>query len=537
MRKRFLSFALALLVILALPAGAFADKYCNLGQVQAGQPINCFIASLSGSGEVSADRLPTGCELVTETLNGVVHLYLRGTPAQSGSYSFQVSTGVPDELMACSVSVVPGAPSVFSSADVDCYVGDTALLTVSASAADGAALRYQWYSATAPVNSNGILIMDATAPEYRPDTGTVGTMYYYCVVSSVTGGQTMSSCSQPIRVTVSELAVSSIMVNSMPHKTRYLPGENLDPLGLTIALTMSNGEVRLIDNGYLISPTQLTNEGTQIITVSYAGKSCSFPVTVESAEANITGIGMVKLPDKTEYKAGDFLETAGLIFRAYLRDGSYQDLSTGFTCEPMILSGSGAQTVTLSYMNKTCTFTVNVAAGKQLLEVTSTPRKLSYAPGEALDTAGLVLKLTDGYDSKIISSGFTCEPTVFTGTGTQVVKVRYNDLLATFTVTVRSPAASPTVQPTATPAPGSSPDSSMAPASPTPELPAVSPTGSRSPQHEFQGRSNRGVLVVIMILAILCLIVLGAMMVVLNNGGLEAVKQRFYVWFRSRRDR
>ena len=148
-----------------------------------------------------------------------------------------------------------------------------------------------------------------------------------------------------------------------------------------------------------------------------------------------------------------------------------------------------------------------------MLEVASTPRKLTYNVGDTLDTAGLVLKLTGGGNTQIINSGFTCEPTTLTTSGSQAVKVRYGDLVASFTITVNA-AASPSPSASAQPSP--SPSST------------VSPSPSATPRPvEHERRSGNSVLVVVMIIALLCLIGLGFYMLVMNAGGMEEFKNRF----------
>lgn len=413
---------------------------------------------------------------------------------------------------------------IYTSADMDCYVGDPALVTAAA-LSDGAYYQYQWYVSHTNLGNDGIPVPGANAADYTPDTSVPGTYYYYCAVLDAYGS---ASFSQPIRITVHDLAVESISVASMPYKTTFTEGDYLDAAGLTVVARMSNGSERLVNAGYQLSPTQFVQPGPQNVTVVYGGRSCTFPVIVQSLEQSITGIGMVSLPFKTEYKVGDYLDTSGLVFRVYTQDG-YKDMNTDFTCEPMMLSASGSQTITLIYKNRTCTFNVTVSGGAKLLEVTSTPRKLSYNVGESLDTSGLVLKLSDGYNSQIISSGFSCEPSVFTSEGTQVVKVRYNDLLATFTVKVSSgstaagnTAAKPIV--TANPAATAAPVTENAGPSPSP---SATPRPPRIEHDSYETRSNRSTLVVIMILCIIALIILGTLMVLINTGKLDQLKAMF----------
>ena len=414
---------------------------------------------------------------------------------------------------------------VYTSADVDCYVGDQALVT-AAVAGSGAYYQYQWYTSSVAASTNGILIPGANSAEYRPDTSVPGTYYYYCAVFDTYGA---ASYSQPIRVSVHDLSVMSISLATMPYKTTFSEGDYLDAAGLSIVAHMSNGTERVVNAGYQLSPTQFTQIGPQYVTVIYGGQSCTFPVVVQSFEQSITGIGMVSLPFKTEYNVGDYLDTSGLVFRVYTQDG-YKDLNTDFVCEPMVLSNSGSQTITLIYKNKTCTFNVTVKGGAKLLEVTSTPRKLSYNIGESLDTAGLVLKISDGMNSQIISSGFSCEPTVFTSEGTQVVKVRYNDLLATFTVKVSAAGSTAAGTVTAKPVVTANPAVTTAPvtenAQPSPS-PSATPRPPRIEHDSYEIRSNRSTLVVIMVICIIALIFLGALMVLNNTGGLERLRAMF----------
>lgn len=439
---------------------------------------------------------------------------------------------------AFAINVVPVSQGtigqIYTSADMECYVGDPALVTAAAMG-DGAYYQYQWYVSYTGLGNDGTPVPGANSADYAPDTSRPGTYYYYCAVYDAFGG---SGLSQPIRITVHDLAVESISIASMPYKTTFNEGDYLDAAGLTIIARMSNGSERVVNAGYQLSPTQFVQIGPQNVTVIYGGRSCTFPVIVQSLEQSITGIGMVSLPMKTQYNVGDYLDTTGLVFRVYTTDG-YKDMNTDFVCEPMMLSNPGSQTITLIYKNRTCSFNVTVSGGAKLLEVTSTPRKLSYNVGESLDTAGLVLKMSDGVNSQIISSGFSCEPTVFTSEGTQVVKVRYNDLLATFTVKVspvNTAAGTVTAKPvvTAKPAVTAAPVTENAEPSPAP---SATPRPNRIEHDAYETRSNRSTLVVVMIICIIALIILGALMVLMNTGGLERLKAMFKKSSPRRQDR
>ena len=85
--------------------------------------------------------------------------------------------------------------------------GDTAAaLTVEATVTKGT-LSYQWYSNTTESTQGGTPIDGATEASYIPSTATVGTTYYYCVVTNTdneaTGTKTATSTSDVVAVTIS----------------------------------------------------------------------------------------------------------------------------------------------------------------------------------------------------------------------------------------------------------------------------------------------------------------------------------------------
>jgi gliding motility-associated-like protein len=73
-----------------------------------------------------------------------------------------------------------------------CINGITATIAVTAT---GSGVTYQWYRNTTATNTGGTLISGATNSVFMPSNTLVGTIYYYCVVSS--------TCSSPITSSVS----------------------------------------------------------------------------------------------------------------------------------------------------------------------------------------------------------------------------------------------------------------------------------------------------------------------------------------------
>lgn len=72
----------------------------------------------------------------------------------------------------------------------------------TASVADGGKLSYQWYAAASEGDFDGRAIRGATGEDFRPDTDTAGTFYYYVVATNSNVGGTASSTSNMAVITV-----------------------------------------------------------------------------------------------------------------------------------------------------------------------------------------------------------------------------------------------------------------------------------------------------------------------------------------------
>lgn len=235
--------------------------------------------------------------------------------------------------------------------------------------------------------------------------------------------------------------------------------------------------------------------------------SSPIAVTVENNKPVIEGIGVLTLPNKTQYKQGERLVTDGLSIRVYTNQG-YFDVSSGLEVAPAVLTVEGTQSVTVRYEGKTCTFDVQVEAEKEVVQsisVASMPSKTSYTVGDKLDTSGLVIRVVTNKQVKDITDGFSCTPMILNTAGSQQIKVIFGTSSTTFNVQVEEK-ATPSPSPTASPTPSANP------------TPSASPTAGASPSpthtvtvHEPH-RTNAGsaFLQVVLLLALLGLVGLGA---------------------------
>ena len=518
MNKRFLSLLLIILLLCAaVPCAAFADNtiIANLGKAPAGKYLDQLVGTTeSGTASCVGGALPAGCSVVTEQKSSGACHYLRGTPMSAGVYEFTLS--VKDDSSAqlatltCSLTVTPAEPSVTVSANVSCFLGDAATVSVRATAADSGSLSFRWFSSPYNSTANGTFIEGATGSSLQVSTSAVGTNYYYCEVTNTNNGSSTSVLSPTIQVSVSEPVLSSISINAMPAAREYKVGDSLNTSGLEIIVKYSNGTSVIVSSGFDVSPTTLNTAGTQNITVSYLGKTCTFPVLVTEAEQVVESILIVSEPTKREYTVGEWLDTSGLKLRIQTNKSTF-DVTTGFSCTPMLLEKEGRQQITVNYGSKSAAFTVNVLPAEEKIEsisVKNMPTKLSYSAGDRLDISGMVLEVTmNTGKTEAVSTGFSCTPMLLEKEGRQQITVSYQGKTCTFELVVSAAAEQ-------TPAPEESAEPVETPqVTPKPDIPRESHTGA--------------LVVVIVIAAAVALAALGAYVFVLKHDKFQQFFGRF----------
>ena len=203
-----------------------------------------------------------------------------------------------------------------------------------------------------------------------------------------------SVCGELETRTIPVAQVTSIEFTSLPDKTKYTEGSELDFTGAELAINYDNGTTRTATvepngDGYILKfgdddvPEFCTVTGfdssvvsDQVVTLDYNGTTVSFPIQV--AERSVTGIEFVTMPTKYRYELGEALNLNGGSVIVYYDNGTSETarmvtiaglnrllFSSSSVSVPLNVSGfdstsRGRKTVTLEYDGITATFPVRV---------------------------------------------------------------------------------------------------------------------------------------------------------------------------------
>lgn len=177
-----------------------------------------------------------------------------------------------------------------------------------------------------------------------------------------------------ITVSLGKDAVTSIAIASKPSTTQYYVGQSLDTSGLRLKVSYKSGKSQEITSGYSCSPTSFSSEGTKTITVSYAGCSATFTVTVKALKAQSLSISTSSsVITYSELEADSCTLTAsvnpdgGTVSWESSNPGVATVSGSGKTATVTAVT-SGTATITATYslggvtLTDSCTITVNPAA-------------------------------------------------------------------------------------------------------------------------------------------------------------------------------
>lgn len=156
-------------------------------------------------------------------------------------------------------------------------------------------------------------------------------------------------------VTVSEekeKTLDSISITKLPDNTEYVLMDDFDPTGLEVSANYSDGTSEIISN-YTISGVDTGSPGTNIVTVTYEGKTATFSITVY----NIVSIKIKEYFGRGsdffvgDENAGNYRYAAKSLTATY-ENGEERTISYGnFTETEVDTSKVGSYYTTIKYLN------------------------------------------------------------------------------------------------------------------------------------------------------------------------------------------
>lgn len=158
--------------------------------------------------------------------------------------------------------------------------------------------------------------------------------------------------------TVSVPAVERISVSRPPDTTSFLVDSQLDTTGMVLELHYSDGSTKTVTRGFSCQPKQLRQEGIETVTVSYQGLATTFPVAV----CTVVDLQVQTLPDQTAYTVGERINTKGLVLMAKYSDGTFHQVTKGYSYKPQLTYTEGTKVVNLTYKGQSASYKIQVNA-------------------------------------------------------------------------------------------------------------------------------------------------------------------------------
>jgi len=243
-----------------------------------------------------------------------------------------------------------------------CQSATPATLNVVGTGGSGA-FSYQWYSNTANNSTSGTLISGATTSTYSPNTTTIGTVYYYCLITQ----PSTLGCS--VKSNTSELVVNAApTITTQPQSSTVCQGGT--PTLLTIAYT--NG-VGTPSYQWYSNTTNNTTTGTAIsgeINSSYAPPAATLGIVYYYCVISLPSTGGC-----SSIASNTATVTITPIATIALQPIPNQSLCVGATIQnPLTITyNGGTGTASYQWYSNTSNSTVGGAAITGATTVTYTP--------------------------------------------------------------------------------------------------------------------------------------------------------------------
>ena len=239
-------------------------------------------------------------------------------------------------------------------------------------------------------------------------------------------------------VTVKNL-LKQIAITTPPDETAYEIGDTVDLTGIVVTAYYSDGSSKQVNN-YTYSPTTISSNNDTEITISYTEEGITKTAIQEVTVGNTPNLTMIEIsvmPDKTEYKAGEFFDPTGMQVRAHFDDGSNK-LVKGYTYSPNGALTKNDTTITVSYtkkgITKTTSFNITIIYLDRIA-ITQAPTYTSYYDDQSFNTQGMEVTAYYSDNTSAVVTNYTYSPSGLLPYGTTQVVISYTEGGITATAT------------------------------------------------------------------------------------------------------
>lgn len=160
--------------------------------------------------------------------------------------------------------------------------------------------------------------------------------------------------------------VLSSITLSGEYPTSFHVGDAFSHEGMAVTATYDNASTKDVTASATFSGYDMAAVGNQTVTVSYTEnevtKTAEYSITV-NAPATLTSITLSGTYP-TEFEQGDAFSSEGIVVTANFDDNTTSDVTASATFSGYVMSVIGEQTVTVTYEDKSTTYTINVAEKK-----------------------------------------------------------------------------------------------------------------------------------------------------------------------------
>lgn len=251
------------------------------------------------------------------------------------------------------------------------------------------------------------------------------------------------------QVYINPVELVSIEIDRLP-QTAYFVGDTFSSVGLRIKAIYNNGDVKLkqgtacellvgnIDaNNYTF-----TSAGSKSVTVDYyeGSKNATTSFDVSAVAVKLDRLEIAKQPTKIAYKAGESIDTTGMIVNVIYNNGDVVDVTNSIDSIICDLTTVGEKEATVWYNNINTSFEITVMSPSHI-SVTTLPTKTVYNYGEDFDYTGMVVTAyyPDGSQKTLEAQEYSIETTQNGTDGNVMITVDYLSRNDFFYVTVLMP--------------------------------------------------------------------------------------------------